>query len=141
MRSVMSVAFLAIVMFPSCKSTQAAPCAATQAVVESVAAQHPEVTRLTVHTVPPSGGACCAVASTVAAKLGKPSDPEDLKAMQTGETQVLAEGDAHDVTVPIQQKDGKYTAAAGVTLKAANKDEAVQKATAIAKAVEAGMSK
>lgn len=118
-----------------CKSTPAAPCADTQAVVDKVAAAHPDLVRLTVHAVPPQGGAMCAVASTSADKLGKPSDPEDHRALESGETVVLDEAGAVDYTVPVRQKDGKYTAVVGVTLKSGG-DQATQMAAAKAIAAE-----
>src|SRR5688572_32797192 len=83
-----------------CRTTPAAPCVKTQAIVESVAKQHPDCTRLTVHCVPPTGGDTVAVASTLASKLGQPSDKEDLEAMKTGQPVVLEEPGALDVTVP-----------------------------------------
>ena len=135
------VAVVSALVAAGCQST-AAPCAGTQAVVESVARQHPDCVRLTVHSTPPSGGESCIVASTKAEKLGKPSDKEDLDAMKTGKTVVLDEPGAIDVTVPILQKDGKWTATCGVTVKAAagaNREQLVNNANTIAKAVEASM--
>lgn len=117
--------------------------AAVQKAVEATAKLHPDVVRLTVHMVPAAGGASCAVASTAADKLGKPSDKEDLEAMKTGAPVVMDETDALDVTVPAMQKDGKWTAAIGVTLKApagADKAALTKKATEIAGAVEAALS-
>jgi len=125
-----------------CQSTKA-PCADTQAVVESVAKQHPECVRLTVHSAPPSGGDWCIIASTSAENLGKPSDKEDLDARGTGRTVVLDEPGAVDVTVPILLKDGKWGATCGVTVKAAagaNREQLVNNANTIAKAVEASMA-
>jgi hypothetical protein len=133
-----------VLLAAGCSSTSSAPCKDTQAAVESVAKQHPDCVRLTVHAVPPSGGSHVAVASTMASKLGKPSDPEDLKAMQTGEAVLLDEPGAIDVTLPIMQKDGKWNAACGVTLKAAtgaDRQQLVAKAKQIASAVEAAMAK
>lgn len=120
----------------SCCDSDKAP----QTVVGNVAKANPSVTRLTVHCA--EDGALKACASTVADKVGKPSDAEDQKAMQTGETVVLEEkGGALDVTVPICMKDGKATAVCGVTLKTdgMNREQAVAKAKEIAKAVETGM--
>lgn len=117
--------------------------AAAQTAVEATAKLHPDVVRLTVHMVPAAGGASCAVASTAADKLGKASDKEDLEAMQTGKPVVMDEKDALDVTIPAMQKDGKWTAAIGVTLKApAGADKAVltKKATEIAGALEAALA-
>lgn len=143
----MSHRFVAVVVVSGlvaagCQST-AAPCADTQAVVESVAKQHPDCVRLTVHSAPPAGGAWCVIASTSADKLGKPSDKEDLDAMGTGRTVVLDEPGAVDVTVPILLKDAKWRATCGVTVKAAagaNRQQLVDNANSIAKAVEASMA-
>lgn len=113
--------------------------AAAQSTVEATAKMHTDVVRLTVHMAPAGGGASTAVASTAADRIGKPSDKEDLQAMETGQTVVMDEKDAVDVTVPAMQKDGKWTAAIGVTLKAAagaDKEALKKKATEIASAVE-----
>jgi hypothetical protein len=136
-----AVVVVSVLIAAGCQSTNA-PCADTQAVVESVAKQHPECLRLTVHSEPPAGGEWCVIASTVAEKLGKPSDKEDLDAMGTGRTIVLDEPGAIDVTVPILLKDAKWRATCGVTIKApagANREQLVANANTIAKAVEASM--
>ncbi|MCC7395848.1 MAG: hypothetical protein IT455_02160 [Planctomycetes bacterium] len=137
--TILSLALFAAVSLTSCKSTCGDDCSSHQAAVAAVAKDHPDCTRLTLHCTPAGGGGAKACASTLPSKLGKPSDPEDLKAMQTGETVTLDEGDALDVTVPICAKDGKFMAACGVTLKksaTASKEQLVEQATAIAKAVE-----
>ncbi|HEX6810366.1 MAG TPA: hypothetical protein VF384_01970 [Planctomycetota bacterium] len=144
----MSYRFVAVVVVSvlvgaSCKSSPPGTCADTQSVVETVAEQHPEVVRLTVHSSQTTGGACLAIASTSADKLGTPSDKEDLTAINDGRTIVLDEPGAIDVTVPILQKDGKWTAACGVTVKAAagtSRDQLVANANSVAKAVEASMA-
>mgnify|MGYP001593820213 CR=1 FL=1 len=123
----------------ACHSTPSAPCPNTQAIVESVGKEHPEVARLTVHCVPPGGGACCAVASTLAEKRGKVSDPEDLEAMGTGKLVVLDEAGGVDVTVPVMQKGARWEATVGVTFKPnpeMKKEQFVELATAIARVVE-----
>lgn len=135
----LSAAALLTLFAAACQSPPAAPCADTQAVVEAVAKEYPAVTRLTVHTTPPSGGTSVAVASTLAEKLGKPSDPEDLKAMKKGETVVIENTNELDVTVPICKKDGWFTAAAGVTFKTekgTDRRQLTELAQAIAKVVE-----
>lgn len=112
---------------------------AAQSAIEATAKMHPDVVRLTVHMAPTAGAASMAVASTAADKVGKASDKEDLQAMETGQPVVMEEKDAVDVTVPAMQKDGKWTAAIGVTLKAAagaDKEALKKKATEIASAVE-----
>lgn len=142
LRSVSAVALIALFAV-SCKSTPKAPCTDTQTIVEAVAKDYPNVTRLTVHAVPPTGGGHVAVASTLAEKLGKPSDPEDLKAMKNGETVVIEETGGLDVTVPICSKEGKFTAAAGVTFKTekgSDQRQLVELAKAIAKVLEDKMA-
>jgi len=116
--------------------------AAAQAVVEQVAAKHAELKRLTLHAVPTGKDKCIYVASTMTSRRGKPSDPEDLKALQTGEEVKLDEGGAIDLTVPIRLVDGKPTAVAGVTITAgegADHDALTNKARAIAKELEAAI--
>ncbi|MFO1030619.1 MAG: hypothetical protein U1F60_06055 [Planctomycetota bacterium] len=113
--------------------------AAAQAAIEAVAKANPEIVRLTVHMQPAGGSGPIAVASTAADRLGKPSDKEDVQAMQSGQPVVLDEKDAMDVTVPAMQKDGKWTAAIGVTLKApagADKEALKKKAAEIASGIE-----
>ncbi len=120
-----------------------APFAAAQAVVDEVAAKHAELTRLTLHAVPTGKDGCTQIASTMASRRGKPSDPEDLKALETGEEVKLDEGDAIDLTVPIRMVDGKPTAVAGVTIEAdedADHDALTVKARAIAKELEAAIA-
>lgn len=105
---------LACIVTASCGSHHVDTSA--QAFIESMAKQNPDVLRLTLHAIPEGGDSYHAIASSNADKLGKPSDPEDLKAMESGETIVLDEDGAIDVTVPIHMRDGKHRAAAGVTM-------------------------
>lgn len=116
-----------------------APFPAAQEIVDTVAAGHESLTRLTLHGVPTGKSELTQLASTMASRRGKPSDPEDLEAMDKGEEVILDEEGAIDVTVPILVKDGKPTAIAGVTLKmaeGANRDALVDEARAIAKELE-----
>lgn len=143
MRSILHVFVLFLSLaFVGCQSTGSAKCAScekAQSVVTSVHKQHAECTRLTVHCS--MGGTMKACASTAADRVGKASDKEDMTAVQTNQPVVLEENGAFDVTVPIAMKDGKPTIACGVTLKGAGmtKDQAITKATAIAKSVETGL--
>jgi len=143
MRSILSVFVLFLSLaFVGCASTAGGKCAnceKAQSVVASVQKQNAECSRLTIHCS--MGGAMKACASTSADKVGKPSDKEDVQAVQTNQPVVLDENGAVDVTVPIAMKDGKPTIACGVTLKGAGmtKDQAVTKATAIAKSVESSL--
>lgn len=123
----------------ACTSTKGVASPAAQEVVDRVAAKHPELVRLTLHAVPAGEKACTQVASTMAERRGKRSDPEDLEAMRTGRQIVLSEPGAVDVTVPILVKSGKPTAIAGVTVRAAagaDRDTLVARAVAIAQELE-----
>lgn len=141
MRAVTIALSLALAFATSCASTSrsCANCEKAQSVVVSVQKLHPNCTRLSIHCPMGSGMAACA--STDAARIGKASDPEDARAVQTAQVIVMDENGAFDVTVPINQKEGKPTAACGVTLKGAGmgREQAVAEATAIATAVEAGL--
>lgn len=137
LRSVLACAFV----FAACQGTGNAPCPDTQSVVADIASRHTDLLRLSVHATPPGGGAMCAIASTASERLGKASDAEDQRAIANGEVVVLEEPGAVDVTVPMLKKDGKFTAAAGVTLKGSDKQAAVTTAKIIASELEAAMTK
>lgn len=126
--------------FAGCQSTQAAPCPDVQAAVVDIARRHAEIVRLSVHAVPPGGSAVCAIASTSEAKLGKPSDPEDERALANGGLVVLREPGAIDVTVPLQKKDGRFHAVAGVTVKGTDDRAAIALAQAVAAELEVVMA-
>lgn len=133
-----AVAILSALALASCQSAPIVN-ADLQTVVENLAAQNPDIVRLTVHRVPDGHGKMYAVASTSAEKLGRPSDPEDHEAIAEGRSIVLDEGPAIDVSVPILEQDGAFTAVAGVTLQASDRAAAVTKAEIIARSIEAGM--
>ncbi|MCA8974218.1 MAG: hypothetical protein KDC98_05820 [Planctomycetes bacterium] len=140
-RPILSVALLSLIV-TGCQSTAAAPCAATQAVVEAVAGLNADILRLTVHATPPDGGELQAIASTAPEKLGKPSDAEDLRAIDEGMAVDLDEGSDIDVTVPILKKDGAYTAAVGVTMKGGgDRQKIIAAAKMIAAEVETRLQK
>ncbi|MHC4955622.1 MAG: hypothetical protein ACYTGZ_17360 [Planctomycetota bacterium] len=125
---------LIVAMLGACASMKG-PYPAAQDIVKDVAAKHPDLVRLTLHAVPAGKTECTQVASTMKKRRGKPSDPEDLKALKTGQYIVLDEDGALDVTVPILREMGKPTAVAGVTLKmeeGANRGALVNKARKIA---------
>ncbi len=134
------IPILCVAMVAACASLKTkAPYPAAQDIVDGVAAKHPELVRLTLHAVP-EGKECTQVASTAKGRRGKPSDPEDLKAMKTGQQVVLDEEGAVDVTVPILRVNGKATAVAGVTLslaEGANKAVLIGKARGIAEELAA----
>ncbi|MHC4819734.1 MAG: hypothetical protein ACYTF8_16940 [Planctomycetota bacterium] len=128
------IPLLFVAMLGACASMKA-PYPAAQDIVNGVAAKHPELVRLTLHAVPADKTECTQVASTMKKRRGKPSDPEDLKAMKTGQQVVLDEPGAVDVTVPILRVNAKPTAVAGVTLRmeeGANRAALVNKARTIA---------
>ncbi|MHC4847831.1 MAG: hypothetical protein ACYTEG_05175 [Planctomycetota bacterium] len=136
------VALLLVAMLGACASMKKSPYPAAQDIVDGVAAKHPELVRLTLHAVPADKAECTQVASTMKKRRGKPSDPEDLKAMKTGQQIVLDEEGAVDVTVPILRVNGKPTAVAGVTLSmepGANKAALINKARGIAEELAAAV--
>ena len=129
---------LSLFLLGSCAAT--APDPSAQTLVESLAGKNENIVRLTVHAIPAGGADYTAVASTLASKLGKPSDPEDLQAIRGGEVVVLDEPGAIDVTVPIRMRDGAHTAAAGVTMNASmGRDAAIVAARSIATEIEKGL--
>ena len=114
--------------------------ASPQSIVEATAAANDGCTRLTLHCVQ-EDGSTKVCASTAKERIGTASDPEDLRAMKSGETVVLDEGEAVDVTVPIVQTDGKWTTVCGVTLERAGqtKEMSIERAKTIAEAVKASL--
>jgi hypothetical protein len=104
-----------------CEQSSAAPAKTAQAIVDDVAKKHPNVTRLTLHAKPAGGAQLQAVASTAADKRGKPSDPEDQKALDGGQEVVMEEGENLDVTIPLKDAAGKNDCVAGVTVKTAGR--------------------
>jgi len=127
----------------ACSSTATccknAPCPNTQAIVLELAQENADVVRLSVHAIPPGKSQMIAIASTSTEKLGKPSDQEDLDAVSSGQNVVLHEGDNVDVTVPILAFEGKYTAAVGATMKAADQQAGVEAALVLAAKIETRM--
>ena len=107
-----------------------------QELVEGMVSKHPDLVRLTIHAVPTGEETSRIIACNIKEKIGKPSDPEDLEAMKTGETVTLKEGDNLDVTAPICDKTGEPIAATGITFRLGKEEtesDVVKKATAIAK--------
>lgn len=115
-----------------------------QAALDSTMQQNADLERLTVHMVPAGGSDVCAIASTDKHRIGRPSDPEDLRVLSTGRKIVLEEGSALDVTVPICVVSGKPRAVVGVTFRdaiAKDRPQMVARAEAIAQSLEASMPK
>lgn len=139
-KSMRLVPLFLIAALAACASTKKAPYPDAQDIVDRVAARHPDLVRLTLHAVPEGETGCMQIASTMAERCGKPSDPEDLKAMQTGKQIVMDENGAVDVTVPILVMNGRPTAIAGVTLNkaaGATRDSTARKARGIAQELAA----
>ncbi len=94
-----------------------------QKLVEDFAAKHREVVRVALHLTPPRGSDNLIVACNIAARVGKKSDPEDIKAMQTGRAVVLKEEGNFDVTLPLHTASGKVIGAIGLTFKPHDNEE------------------
>jgi hypothetical protein len=126
---------------PSCAGTPASDATTAQQVVEDVARRHRDAVRVTVHATPAGSAQLHAVGSTSAAKRGKPSDPEDLRALETGEAIVLEEGNNLDVTIPMTDAAGKRTWVAGVTLRGSGRtrDQLVADAHVVARELDAAV--
>lgn len=123
----------------ACGSAPERPLAPAQAAIEQVARQTIGLERLSLHAMG-ADEAVTVVASTDGLRIGRPSDKEDLTAMQTGKPVVLEEAGACDITVPVLRRDGRWTHAVGVTLRAApgaNRKPLVARARQIADEVVA----
>lgn len=133
--------FLVVSILAACHSTGARVDPRMQSVVEDIARENANITRLSVHAKPDGADQLHAIASTSADKRGALSDPEDVRAIQSGEVVVIDEGPGIDVTVPILRSNGSYLAAAGVTLSdaAGDRDAAIATARSIAGRLEAAM--
>jgi hypothetical protein len=140
-RAMRLVSVCLIAVLAACASMDGgAPYPDAQKIVDRVAAKHPGLVRLTLHAVPQGKTECTQLASTVAERRGKPSDPEDLQSMRTGKEIVLDEPGAVDVTVPILPKGGRPTAIAGVTVRLSigvDRAAGIREARVIAKELEA----
>ncbi len=75
-----------------------------QALVERVAARHPELTSLELHLTPPGGSQSAVVASMPLDRLGSPTAAEDLQVLQTGAARVRFDGE-NDVVVAVPLQD------------------------------------
>jgi iron complex outermembrane receptor protein len=88
-----------------------------QWLVDELAAKHPDLVRVALHVTPPNKPDNIIIASNVSERIGRASDPEDLKAMKTGLPVVLKEGENFDVTLPLHDAAGKTIGAIGLTFK------------------------
>ncbi|MCY3003671.1 MAG: hypothetical protein NTV21_17885 [Planctomycetota bacterium] len=118
-RNALAPAALVLVSVLACVAPTPQGHAQAQEVVLSMASQHAEVVRLTLHAIPAGESELRVVASTLRSRLGTPSDPEDVVAFKGGLEVVLAEGDNTDVTLPIKNSAGKVVAVTGITVKGA----------------------
>jgi hypothetical protein len=108
-----------------------------QALVEDIAAKHPELEGLGLATIPPNGHACVTIADTDAKELGDKCDKGELAVMRTGKSTVEKEGDGYDVTVPLEVS-GKTIGIIGMDFKLDQKEAGLSdRAKVIAKEVEA----
>jgi len=135
---------LLVLLIVSCSSlpTQRGGFPQAQLLVERTVAQYPDLVRLTIHAVPTGQTKSRIIACNIPAKLGQPSDPEDLEAMKTNRIIVLREGDNLDVTAPILDQAARPVAATGITLALAGnttEQALIQKAGAIARQLSAAI--
>ncbi len=110
-----------------------------QRLAEDVASKNADLVRIGLHLTPPKQTENIIIASNVAAKIGRKSDPEDLQALKTGRPVVLKEGDNFDVTLPLHDISGKLIGAVGITLKPKPGDkeaDVLRRAKAIASDLE-----
>ena len=119
LRNALALATLVLAPVLACAAPPTEGHAQAQQVVASMAAEHAEVVRLTLHAIPAGETELRVVASTLRSRLGTPSDPEDVVAFKGGLEVVLAEGDNTDVTLPIKDSAGKVVAVTGITVKGA----------------------
>jgi hypothetical protein len=88
-----------------------------QRLVDALAAGHPELLRIGMHVTPPNRSDNIIIACNVSERIGRKSDPEDLKAMNSGQPVVLKEGENFDVTLPLHDATGQVIGAIGLTFK------------------------
>jgi hypothetical protein len=88
-----------------------------QRLVDKLAADHPDLRRVALHITPPKENENLIIACNLPERIGRKSDPEDLKAMKTGQPIVLKEGDNFDVTLPLHDATGRTIGAIGLTFK------------------------
>ena len=110
-----------------------------QELVDELAVKHPDLLRIGMHVTPPNKPDNIIIACTVAERIGQKSDPEDLKAMNTGQPVVLKEEENFDVTLPLHDAAGKIIGAVGLTFKPRSGErepEAARRARAMAQEIE-----
>ncbi len=110
-----------------------------QRLAEDVASRNPDLVRIGLHVTPPNRSENIIIASNVATKVGRKSDPEDLQVMKTGQPVILKENGNFDVTLPLHDASGKLIGAVGLTLKpkpGGKEADALRRAKAIAAELE-----
>lgn len=117
-----------------CQSGPSSKYPAAQQIVSDIAGGHPDVVRLSLHGRPEGEQDTMCLASTSAGKAGKPSDPEDVKALTDGEVVEMMEGENFDYTAPIKDGNGVVFAVVGVTVSGGDTES--MKATAESIAAE-----
>lgn len=88
-----------------------------QKLLERLALSYREIARISIHFTPKGSSDNIIIACTDEQKIGKLSDPEDLKVLVTGGTVLLKEGNNFDITMPIRDRQNKIIAVTGITLK------------------------
>lgn len=106
-----------------------------QAALKAVAVRHPEAVRLVLHAVPRGERRPRVVACNVPAHLGRPSGPEEVRAIRRGSTAVRWREGCFEVVVPLRDGRGRPVAALRVTLRPprGGRREAVRRALLIAR--------
>jgi hypothetical protein len=107
-----------------------------QALVEGVAAKHPELAGLELATTPTDKRDCITIAATDAKEMGDKCDKAELAVMRTGKATVEKERDGYDVTVPLHV-GGKTIGIVGLDFKLDQQESGLlNRAEVIAKEVE-----
>jgi hypothetical protein len=110
-----------------------------QRLVDELAARHPELVRIGMHVTPPNKPDNIIIACNMSDRIGLKSDPEDLKAMKSGQPVVLKEGGNFDVTLPLHDAAGKAIGAIGLTFRSLPGEQsegAARRAQAMAHEIE-----
>ena len=110
-----------------------------QQLVDELAARRPDLVRIGMHVTPPNKSDNIIIACNVSERIGQKSDPEDLKAMKTGQPVVLKEGGNFDVTLPLHDAAGRTIGAIGLTVKpqlGEQEADAARRARAMAREIE-----
>jgi hypothetical protein len=88
-----------------------------QRLVDKLTTDHPDLLRVALHITPSKKSENLIIACNLPERIGRKSDPEDLKAMRTGQPILLKEGENFDVTLPLHDAAGRTIGAIGLTFK------------------------